>query len=128
MKSSDGFSIVELVIAIVVGVTFIGSMNLVVDNYDNLSRRDRNLVLANSFAEGEMEALRNQGYNSLSAGTTDISGQLPTQLPTPRSSSLTISQPQAGLKQIKVSLTYNDQGASRTYNYTTDIGELGVGQ
>ena len=128
MKNSDGFSIVELIIAIVVGVTFIGSMNLVVNNYNNLSRRDRNLVLANSFAEGEMEALRNQGYNSLSTGTSDISGQLPAQLPAPRSSSLTISQLPAGLKQVVVSVTYNDQGASRTYNYTTDMGELGVGQ
>ncbi len=128
MKSPDGFSIVELIIAIVVGVTFIGSMNLVVDNYNTLSRRDRNLVLANSFAEGEVEGLRNQGYNSLSTGTTDISAQLPAQLPAPHSSSLTISQPQAGLKQVVVSVTYNDQGTSRTYHYTTDIGELGVGQ
>lgn len=128
MKSSDGFSIIELIIAIVVGVTFIGSMNLIVDNYNNLSRRTRNLVLANSFADGKAEELRNDGYNSLSIGNTDISSQLPTQLPTPDSSSLTISQAQPGLKQVDILITYNDQGITRTYSYRTYIGELGVGQ
>lgn len=127
-KSAEGFSIVELIIAIVVGVTFIGSMNLVVDNYNNLSRRTRNLVLANSFADGKVEALRNDGYNALNIGTTDLSSQLPSQLPKPASSSLTIAQAQPGIKQVDISLTYNDQGITRTYNYRTYIGELGVGQ
>jgi hypothetical protein len=36
-KQSDGFSIVELILAIVVGVTFLSSMNLVTDNYTGTS-------------------------------------------------------------------------------------------
>jgi len=128
MKNSEGFSIVELIISIVVGVTFISSMNLVVNNYTNLGKRGRNLVLANSYAEAKMEALRNKGFQSIAIGKSDLTSELPSQLPQPRSASLIVSQPQAGLKQVDVSVSYNDLGISRSYSYRTYIGELGVGQ
>lgn len=128
MKDQKGFSIVELIISIVVGVTFISSMNLVVDNYNNLGKQGRNLVLANSYAEAKIEGLRNTGYNGINLGTTDLSSELPSQLPSPRSASMVVSQPQAGLKQIDVYVSYNDLGTTRNYSYRTYIGELGVGQ
>lgn len=128
MKNSEGFSIVELIISIVVGVTFISSMNLVVNNYTNLGKRGRNLVLANSYAEAKMEALRNKGFQSIALGTSDLTSELPSQLPQPRGATLIVSQPQAGLKQVDVSVSYNDLGISRSYSYRTYIGELGVGQ
>lgn len=126
-KNAAGFSIVELVLAIVVGVTFIGSMNLVVDDYTHLGKRDKNLLLVNSFAEAEVEQLRNNTYNSLSLGTTSLTSQLPSQLPD-ASGSMTVSQAQTGLKQIDISISYNDLGTTRTYTYRTYEGELGVGQ
>ncbi|HET7827678.1 MAG TPA: hypothetical protein VFK97_02315 [Candidatus Saccharimonadales bacterium] len=129
MKLSDsgGFSIIELILAIVVGVTFISSMNLVVDDYTDLGKRDRNLLLANSFAEAEVEQLRNNTYNSLNLGTTSLTSQMPSQLPS-ASGSMTVSQAQTGLKQIDISISFNDLGATRTYTYRTYEGELGVGQ
>lgn len=128
MKNQNGFSIVELIISIIVGVTFISSMNLVVDNYNNLGKQGRNLVLANSYAEAKMEALRNTGFQAINTGTTDLSSELPAQLPAPRSASMVVSVPQAGLKQIDVTISYNDLGTARNYSYRTYIGELGVGQ
>ena len=128
MKDQKGFSVVELIISIIVGVSFISSMNLVVDNYNTLGKKSRNLVLANSYAEAKMEALRNTGYQAVTVGTTDLSGELPSQLPQPRGASMVVSQPQAGLKQVDVSITYNDLGTTRNYSYRTYIGELGVGQ
>lgn len=126
-KDEAGFSIVELIIAMVVGVTFISSMNLVVDNYTTLGKRSRNLVLANSYAEAKIEGLRNSGYNSLAAGTTSLTAELPSQLPN-RGGTMTITQNQPGLKQVDISISYNDLGVTRAYSYRTYVGELGVGQ
>lgn len=129
MKQRDegGFSIVELILAIVVGATFLGSLSLVTNNYTNLGKRSRNLLLVNSFAEAEIEQLRNNTYNSLNLGTTSLTSQLPSQLPG-ASGSMTISQAQTGLKQIDISISYNDLGIARNYTYRTYEGELGVGQ
>src|SRR6478609_4449888 len=98
-RNVAGFSIIELILAIVVGTTFLGSMSLVTNSYTNLGKRSRNLVLANAYAEAKVEGLRNSGYNSLSIGTTSLTAELPSQLPG-RSGSLVISQPQTGLKQL----------------------------
>ncbi|MBX4199347.1 hypothetical protein KW789_00410 [Candidatus Saccharibacteria bacterium] len=129
MKSKDeaGFSIVELIISIVVGVTFISSMNLVVDNYTILGKRSRNLVLTNSYAEAKIEGLRNSGYNALTIGTTSLTSELPSQLPS-RSGSMSITQYQTGVRQVDISINYNDLGVTRAYSYRTYVGELGVGQ
>jgi hypothetical protein len=127
LKQSDGFSIVELILAIVVGVSFLSSMNLVTDNYTNLGKRSRNLVLINSYAEAKIEGLRNSGYNAINTGTTTITSELPSQLPG-RSGTMTVSQQSGGIKQIDLSLSYKDGTINRTYSYRTYMGELGVGQ
>lgn len=127
-KKTDGFSIVELVLAIVVGAIFIGSMALIVNNYTDLSRRSRNLVLANSYAEGKVETLRNNGYNGINTGTSSLTSELPSDLASPKSASMTVTSPQDGLKKVVISINYSDLGISRTYIYTTYVGELGVGQ
>jgi hypothetical protein len=126
-KKSDGFSIVELILAIVVGVSFLSSMNLVTDNYTSLGKQSRNLVLVNSYAEAKVEGLRNSGYNAISAGTTNVTGELPSQLPG-KSGTMTVTQQAGGIKQIDLSLSYKDGTTNRTYSYRTYIGELGVGQ
>jgi len=126
-KSAAGFTVVELIIAMVVGVLFIASLNLVTDNYNGLGKQSRNLVLVNSYAEAKIEGLRNTGYNGINIGSTSITGELPSQLSHP-SGTMTVSQPQAGLKQVDLSISYYDNGINRTYTYRTYIGELGVGQ
>jgi type II secretory pathway pseudopilin PulG len=126
-KSAAGFSIVELILAIVVGVSFIASLNLVTDNYTTLGKRARNLVLVNSYAEAKVEGLRNTGYNSLNPGTSDITSELPSQLPG-RSGSLTVTQEPDGIKQLDLAISYKDGTIDRDYTYRTYIGELGVGQ
>ena len=118
---------VELILAIVVGVTFLASMNLVTDNYTSLGKRSRNLVLVNSYAEAKIEGLRNSGYNSLGAGTTDITSELPSQLPG-RSGNLIVTQEPDGIKQVDLSVSYKDGTLNRAYSYRTYIGELGVAQ
>ena len=113
---------------IVVGSIMIGSAALALISQQHLSQRDRDLVVANSYVEQKVEALRSIGFLGLSIGTTNITAEMPSELNSPRSGSLQISSYSASIKQVDISITYNDQGTSRTYSYTTYIGELGVGQ
>jgi len=116
----------------IVGAILISSAILLYTSGERLSQRHRDIVVANSFIEKKVEALRSAGYLSLSDGTTDITSELPSELMSPRSGSLQIAPASigatTGLKKIDITLTYNDQGTSRTYTYTTYIGELGVAQ
>jgi hypothetical protein len=127
-RKQSGFSLVELILSIVVGVGFITALNVIVNDYVHLGQYSRDLILANSYVEGKVEALRGAGYNSLNDGTTDLATELPAQLHSPKSGSMTISAPSAGIKQVDISVSYNNQGSTRTYTYRTYIGELGVGQ
>lgn len=119
---------VELLIALIVGAILILSLNNIVTSHVYLSQRGRDLLVANAFAEQKVESLRSQGYLTLLDGTTDITGELPTELKAPRNASLSITTFSAALKKINVSITYNEQGNARTHTYATYIGELGVGQ
>jgi len=123
-----GFTIVEVLVAIAVGGIMVGSLNQVVNGYIHLSQRGRYLNLANAYVEAKTEALRNAGYNNLSNGSSSLKAELPNQLPPSRNASLTVADQATGLKKIDISISYNDQGQPNTYNYTTYIGELGVGQ
>ncbi len=126
--NSSGFTIVELITAMVVGVIMISGAVLVLTSGQTLAQRHRDLVAANSFAEQKIEALRSIGYLGVSNGTTDVTSQLPNELKSPRSGSLVTSSFSTGVKKAQLTITYNDQGIPRTYVYTTLIGELGVGQ
>lgn len=123
-----GFTLVELIVAMIVGTIFVTSVNMAVNNYVHLNQSNKYLVLANSYVEGKAESLRNQGYNAINTGTTDITSELPSGLLAPRSSTLEITNPSGGIKQVSISISYSDQGAMRNYSYTTYVGELGVGQ
>lgn len=127
-NSSEGFTLVELLVSIAVGAIVIASLNMLVSGYLHVSQRGRYLNAANSFVEGKVEALRNSGYNTLSSGTTSLTSQLPSSLPPSRSASMTVSAPSNGIKQVDITVSYKDQGSTQTYSYTTYLGELGVGQ
>jgi len=127
-KNTAGFTIVELLVTIALSGIIIGSLSQVVTTYLHLSQRGRFLNLANSYAEAKVETLRNLGYNDISLGTTNISSELPNQLPPTRSASMVVTSPSGGIKQVDLTVTYKDQGQSNSYGYTTYVGELGVGQ
>jgi len=125
---TKGFTIVELIVAIVVGPIIVGSAILLLVSHLHLSQRNRDLVIMNAYVENKVESLRSLGFAGLSDGTTSLSGELPAELSAPRSGSLQISTFSTAVKRVNISINYNDQGASRTYSYSTLIGELGVGQ
>jgi prepilin-type N-terminal cleavage/methylation domain-containing protein len=127
-KSDEGFTLVEILVSIAVAAIVTVSLNTVVTTYLHVSARGRYLNLANSFVEAKVEALRNQGYNTINTGTTSLTSELPAQLPPGRSATMTVTNPSGGIKQVAISVTYKDQGNNTTIAYTTYLGELGVGQ
>jgi prepilin-type N-terminal cleavage/methylation domain-containing protein len=127
-KKESGFTIVELLISMVVVAILIVGINSIYLTHLTQSQKVRNLVIVNSFVENKVEALRSAGFLSIEDGTTDISNELPTDLRSPKSASLQIGSATSGLKDINISIIYNDSGIQRTYNYQTYVGELGVGQ
>jgi prepilin-type N-terminal cleavage/methylation domain-containing protein len=127
-QKNEGFTLVELIVAISILAIYVGTVTGLIITNSRLAQRTRDLATTNSFVENKIEALRSAGYLSLSDGATDITSELPSELRSPRTASQTISSVSTSVKQIAISLTYNDVGTQRTYNYKTYVGELGVGQ
>lgn len=125
---SEGYTLVELIVAIAISAVFIGAVATLIIQNSRLAQRTRDVAVANSFAENKIEALRSAGYLVLSDGTTNITSELPTELKAPRGASQVISSASTGVKKVVITVTYNNLGVARTYSYTTYIGELGVGQ
>lgn len=128
MRKQDGYMIVELIVTLIVGAILVGSLHTIVLSHGFLAQRSRDLLVANAFAEQKIESLRSAGYLGLAIGTTNITSQLPAELGKPRSGTVIISTQATAIKKVRIVLTYNEQGKSRTYAYTTYVGELGVGQ
>jgi prepilin-type N-terminal cleavage/methylation domain-containing protein len=128
LPDQAGFTIVELLITLVVGAVMIMGLNSIVVSQSYLVERSRDAVIANSFIEAKVEALRSLGFSGLTDGSTNITAEMPSELNTPRSASVVISSDSAAIKRAVISITFNEQGNARSYSYTTLIGELGVGQ
>lgn len=118
----------ELIVTMLVGIVLVGSVNTIYTNQLYLSQRTRDTVLVNAFVEAKVEALRSQGFLSVPLGTTNITSELPVELNNSRSASLAVTTHSTSVKQIEITVSYNEQGTSRSYSYITYLGELGVGQ
>jgi len=128
LTAEKGFTVVELLVTIVVSAILVLAVNTILISHAYLSQRGRDLVLSNAYAELKIESLRSAGFLGLNDGTANITNELPSELSTPRSGTLVISSPSTGLKQAVITISYNEQGRTRTHTYKTYIGELGVGQ
>lgn len=127
-KDASGFTVVEIIVTILVGTVMLLGLNTIFTTNLFLNQRTRDTILANSFAEAKFEALRSKGYLGLSDGASDITAELPSELNSPRSATLTISSYTGAIKQADLSITYNEQSTQRTFTYRSLVGELGVGQ
>jgi len=125
-----GFTLVELMTAIVIGAFFVAAVSTLLVNSSRIAQRGRDIAVVNSFVENKVESLRSIGYLGLdlTAPPTDITSDLPSEIQAPRNATLSISQQSTSVKQVILNIEYNDQGRQRDYSYTTYVGELGVGQ
>jgi prepilin-type N-terminal cleavage/methylation domain-containing protein len=124
----DGFTLVELVITITVFAIIVPALASMLGQLDGVNDRARDLSLVNALVENKVEGLRSVSFSGLTNGTTDFSSELPVTVALPRSATYTVSTVNTALKQVDVSVVYNDHGQTRTVAYRTYVGELGVGQ
>lgn len=127
-KNEQGFTVIELLIAIAVVGILVPTLVGFVTTLDRLNDRARDYSLVNSLAENKIESLRSAGFSSISSGTTSFSGELPVTLGNPKSANYIVTTPNTGMKQVDMTISYNDHGTTQTLQYRTYIGELGVGQ
>jgi prepilin-type N-terminal cleavage/methylation domain-containing protein len=123
-----GFTVIELLVAIAVVGILVPTLSGFVTELNALNDRARDLTIVNSLAENKIESLRSKGFTSLSDGTTTFTTELPVTLGSPKSATYVVSTPHTGIKQIDMTISYKDHGRIQTAQYTTYIGELGVGQ
>lgn len=128
LKDQSGYTIVELLVAIFVAAILTLTITQLISSSTRVSQSSRDMVAATSFAENKIEELRSAGYSSLSVGSIDITSELPSELKGPPRGSLVITTYALSIKKVTVTITYNDQGKTRTRSFATLIGELGVGQ
>ncbi len=127
-SQQNGFTLVELIITITVFAIIVPALASMLGQLDGVNDRARDLSVVNALVENKVEGLRSVSFSGLTNGTTDFSSELPISVALPRSATYTISAVNSALKQIDVSVVYNDHGQTRTISYRTYIGELGVGQ
>jgi len=129
VRKQNGFTIVELVITIVfLGFVVLGISQLYV-SIQRIQEQTAYLQAASHAAQTEVESLRNDNYNALTAGQNiDFTAQLPTTLPTPRTGTVVVSEPQAGLKRVDVTITYTEHTHQHKVALTSLIGVIGISQ
>lgn len=125
-----GFTVVEVLVAVVVAGIFIIVMSTAISSLNSLNARAEKLSIANSVAEGKVEELRSGSFLSLPIdGTTvDFASELPAVLPDPTVAQYTVTDLSASTKRIDVLVQYDDFKNNRQIIFSTIIGELGVGQ
>lgn len=127
-KKENGFTVVELLITIAICGVIIPLLAAGLNSLVVVNNRSRDLSLVTMLAQNKIELLRSAGYNSLAVGTTDFSGELPSSLASPKSASYNVVSTKLGVKEVQLSITYNDYSTPKTVQFKTSITELGIGQ
>ncbi len=127
-KDSLGFTVIEVMVGIALFAVIVPSIIFAVVSINQVNDRAADLTYANVLAENKIESLRSAGYNSLSDGTVDFTGDLSPTFTAPRQANYIITSPDIGIKQIEVNIEYTAQGVLRNLQYKTLISELGVAQ
>lgn len=128
-KGEYGFTIVELLVTIVVsGFVIVAIASLFIAN-ENGQRSAQLLEAATRAGDQEIEALRNNNYNSLTAGTNiNFTSSLPSVLPAPKTGTVAVSEPNTGVKRVDITITYKDGSAIKTVKLSSLIGQIGIGR
>lgn len=128
-QNAKGFTLVEMMMTVIVlglAVTVIAGLYYQMQGVQTSSRH---LDLATRAAQTEIEVLRNNSYNSLTpGGTIDFTSSLPAGLPNGKTGQVAVSEPINGLRQVDVTINYNDDGKPQTVKLSSTIGVIGIGK
>lgn len=129
MEKNSGFTIPELIVTIVfMGFAFIGITELYL-SIQRIQDQTAYVQIASHAAQTEIESLRNDNYNSLTAGETiNFSSSLPSNLPAPASGTVVVSAPMTGLVRVDATVSYTDHGTQHQVELSSLIGIIGISQ
>lgn len=128
-RNEGGFTLIELIVTIVVTGLIIIAITTLFITIERTQHRTQLLETATRAGEQQIEALRNNNYNSLTAGSTiNFTNDLPDSLPSPRSGTVAVSEPTEGVKRVDVTVSYRDGSKTRDVKLSSLIGQLGIGQ
>lgn len=128
-REQQGFTIVELLVAILILGIVTASISTLFISINTLQRKTSHIDSATRAAQREIETLRNDNYGSLIAGQTlDFTDQLPATLPKDRAGTAAISEPSPDLKRVDVTVTYTESGRQEKVVLSSLIGVIGITQ
>ena len=127
-RKESGFTLVELVASIaVIGIVTTSVVSLF-GSIQSTQRRTAYMETATRAAQRQMESLRNNNYNNLTAGQTiDFTAQLPATLKN-KTGTVTVSEPNPGLKRVDISIVYYEGTTQQQVNLSSLVGILGITQ
>ena len=125
----DGFTIVELLVTIaIVGITT-ASLSSMFISIQSVQRKTTYVDTATRAAQREIETLRNDNYSYLTPGQTiNFTNSLPSTLPGNKTGTVQVSQPTTDLRRVDVTVTYSENGTSRSVTLSSLIGVIGITQ
>lgn len=130
-RDSSGFSLIEIVIATtVIGLMIVAFANIFI-GIGSMQRENDNLYIANRAAEGIIEGLRNNHFNSLvpDGQTHEYSSEIPDlYLPDPKTATYIITEPSPGLRKIEAIVTWKEGGRDKEVRQTALLGQIGIAQ
>ncbi len=128
-QNNSGFTLVELLVTmLVLGVIATGLSSLFI-SIQRTQVQTNHLESATRAGQREIESLRNDNYNNLTAGQTiNFSSSLPTSLPQGSTGIVQVSEPTSGLKRVDVTVTYTYNGSVRDVKLSSLIGVIGITQ
>lgn len=127
-KSSDGFTLVELLVTIIViGIVFTGLSSIFI-SIQRAQVRTSYLESATRAAQKQIESLRNSNYNNLTPGQNiNFSANL-VDLPSGSTGNVVVTEPTPGLKRVDVTVTYTYEGQNKNVSLSSLIGVIGIVQ
>ena len=129
LKNNNGFTLVELMVTIVVLGIVITSLAGMYYIMQITQIKTLHYDLAVRAARTEIEDLRNNGYDSLTPGSTiNFSSNLPALLPANKSGTVAVSEPMKGLRRVNVTVSYSEFHQTQNITLSSDIGVIGLGQ
>lgn len=124
-----GFTLVELLVTITVFGIAVAGISSIFISIQRIQHRAAYADYATRAAQREIEVLRNDNYGALTPGQTiDFTSDLPSNLPSQRSGTVTVSQPSADLRRVDVTVRYTVSGKESTVTLSSLIGVIGITQ
>lgn len=129
IEKDDGYTIVELLVAIVVIGIVVASISTLFININTFQQKTSQIDTATRAAQRKIEMLRNDNYGSLTSGQTiNFTNELPDTLPKDKQGIVLVSEPTPDIKRVDVTISFSESGRQEKIVLSSLIGVIGITQ